>query len=102
MEEPAVAEVAVDGGLAQIVGSSEYLHQLLETGEHVLMKVAEEVRVDPEEEEQVFSHQQRHDEEAEEQVPAKDAKDSRTNCDTTIALFITTTLYRAVYPSVNV
>ena len=100
--DDAVDEVAVDGGPAQFVRSFEYLHQLLGTGEHVLIKVAEEAHVDPEEEEQVFSHQQRHDEEAEEQVPAKDAKDSSTNCNTTIAFFITTALYRVVHPSVNV
>ena len=100
--DDALDEVAVDGGPAQFVRSLEDLHQPLRTGSHVLLKVAEEAHVDPEEEVQVSNHQQRPDEEAEEQVPAKDAKDSRTNCDTTIAFFITTALCRVVHPSVNV
>ena len=45
-----VAEMAVVGGLVQVDRSFEYQHQLLRTGAHVLMKVAEEVHLDPEDE----------------------------------------------------
>ena len=45
-----VAEMAVVGCLVQVDRSFQYLHQLLRTGAHVLMKVAEEVHLDPEDE----------------------------------------------------